>query len=115
MSSMAKPARAGPGRQAALVILAVMALVALAGHFVGDAACLALPPEAAPRCAASFQNGPSASQNATCSWHTGMAPAVLPIIVTPLLLLARHNRVRPRAFFAAFAPPFQPPIAHLTA
>ena len=115
MSSTAKPARAGPSRQAALVILAVMALVALAGHFMGDAAFLALPLEAPPPCAASFQSGPSANQNAGCSWHTGMAPAVLPILTTPLLMLARHNRARPRAFFARFAPPFQPPIANLAA
>lgn len=115
MSNMARSWRANPSAHVLAVVLAATVLLALTGHLVGDAICRGRPSTGAPPCAARFQLDPSAGQKVSCSWHTGMALAALPIVLAPRLLLVFHPPLRPRAYFAQGAPPVQPPIAHLTA
>ena len=114
MSDMASSMRGGRRIPWLVILLTSVALLALAGHFVGDSTCLSLPAEAA-QCATGLQSGTATGQAAVCSWHTGMLVAVLPMVVTPILILSRHTQVRPRASFALIALLCQPPIANLTA
>lgn len=114
MFATAKRATAGRLLRSAVIVLAAIVLLALASHFVADAACLALPAGAVP-CAASVQTDTTTGPSAVCGWHTGTALVLLPALIMPLLLVSRQRAVRPRASCALFAPPFQPPIASLTA
>lgn len=114
MFGTAKTAQAGPLPRRAVIVVAMIVLLAVASHFVADAACLALP-AGAVSCAAGVQTGAATGLSALCGWHTGTPLVLLPALVVPLLLLSRARAVRPRASCAQFAPPFQPPIASLTA
>ena len=114
MFGTAKRVRAGHLPRIAVIVLAVIVLLAVASHFVADAACLALP-AGAVTCAAGVQAGTATGPSTVCGWHAGTALVVLPALITPLLLISRQRAVRPRASCALFAPPFQPPIASLTA
>ena len=103
-----RPRHRDPFR-AAVIVLAVIVLLVVAGHFVTDAACLALPADASP--CTGVPTGRATGQGAVCGWHTGTVIVLLPALLMLVLLASRPRAVRPQAFFAVFAPPFQPPIA----
>lgn len=114
MFDTARRPRAGHVPRIAVTVLAVAVLLAVAGHFAADAACLGLR-AAAGVCAPGYQSSPATGSSAICGWHTGTALVLLPALSVPLLLVSCPRAVRPRASCALCAPPFQPPVASLTA
>ena len=115
MSGMAELVRGWRARQVVAATLAAIVLLAVAGHFFIDAACLGIKTGAARPCTTSLPSGLSDGQNVSCNWHTGSALVVTPVLITILLLLATQSGVRLHAYLARCAPLFQPPIAFQTA
>lgn len=112
MSSTAK----GVGRgRLALALVALLALAAVAGHFIADAAC---PGESAPVpavCGADLTHGAAEGPGAGCGWHTGLALPLLLAIAAPLILTQPHRIVSPQALFDFLPRPLLPPRVTLTA
>ena len=107
MSSTARSAR-----HATVIfrLLALIALLAMVGHFVADAVCLGAEIPGA----ASFGTGRTSrafdSLSASCSWHASFALALVLAVTAPMLLTIRKRATRPYALFV-FAPlPLLPPI-----
>ena len=90
-------------------LLTLILLLAVAGHFVFDAACLGGVGPAMVVCADDVARSPVDNFSASCGWHPGCA---LPVVLPILILVALFQPVRlaqPLARLVLFAPPLLPP------
>ena len=111
MFSMARPLRGHLNPQALLPLVAAIAILALLGHFVADAADLwagSTPPAASN---AGSQHPGGGRQDAASTLHTGFAVAIVAVTVTPAVLSLIRIRTYPQPQFRQYAPPFLPPKA----
>ena len=112
MFSMARPLRARLSAQALLPLLATIAVLALLGHFVADAANLwagSTPPAASN---AGFQHPGGGRQDAASTLHTGFTVVMVAAAAAPAVLSVIQIWSHPQQQFRLYAPPFLPPKSH---
>ena len=109
MFSMARPVPSCLNAQALLPLLATIAVLALLGHFVADAANLwagSTPPATS---SAGFKHPGGGRQDAANSLHTGFAVALVAAAAAPSILSVLQIWSHPQQQFRLYAPPFLPP------
>ena len=112
MFSMASPFQRRITLQALLPFLTMVAVLALLGHFVLDAAKL-WPGATAPAASNSgFQPAGGGRQDAASALHSGFAVAIVAANAVPAVLSVVRIWTYPRPQFRLYSPPFLPPKSY---
>jgi hypothetical protein len=112
---MSSTVRSDRDARVSLGLLALVALLAVVGHFVADAACAAAEAPGRALCGTGATGRASDSLRASCSWHAAFVLTAVLAITAPLVLTVRQRLARPQALFVLFPLPLLPPKATLTA